>query len=898
MKEKREVERRYDMNLLIILISSMLFIAFLLPSISASFVYQNNTLETKYVGGESIKGNVELRLIDEPAASLLTSNFEGSTALIDILKANEFEEGKDYNCSIKNCAVGHRTKSSVQSLALNTGENASIGFRISGKPVEIDSVRFSVETNSAASCTRPYVISVLGNNETNLQTNKYKNVSCGSTMKGCFDSSLGNYDSATITSDAYCEKIKLPIAPAYKVGGKIKNSTSGYGKLKIEMFDESWSSLGKCDLPRHNMSNTEELACIIEYAPVTIKDAFVCINLEGGANSNYEINSEQAGNVCGTTGVGTEQLNRDYDIYAEALQFDSIGMEINESLYSQIYSESLALLIDSYIADKYERDCSKGCIIPFEIFSGSTQTLNFNNIEIRYKDPALLGNKELYLLEKEMPTLNSGYLKINIEKANFLIPSLSKEKNLMILLAGRNVLPRAIGINITLGFVFDIQPKFVLPGIEVLFNAITSQNITKSEWGFGDGIKEETQGKSLKHKYASEGTYDLRVSLTRKDNVKVTKNFTVIVGNSSGAIKIITKNYEERIANLSKQMKSYDGWISTELEKKVNITELNETINKAKEDAESSESNKSEILERLAGIEIPRSFVSDKSGILPIEVGYDSLNPSYAAVLSKKELSGEDEEKLKEQILGWLEDNYKADVEFKTISAFQEDVKPLYTKFIIKITNKKQGENEAYLILDRPKEEIVFKKDYGQIGVEGESGSATAILIKDSGEIEFLLQEEVETEEIGAYIAPNIEKLSLKDDVKIIKPNPRPKKAFYWYILLVIGFFVIYLSLQEWYKRRYEAYLFRSKDDLYNVINFIFNQRIAKMDDNEIRRKLSGTGWKGEQLSYAFKKIDGKRTGMFEIPIFRFFEQRKIKREIAKRQQNQNLGMQQIDRNL
>ena len=56
------------------------------------------------------------------------------------------------------------------------------------------------------------------------------------------------------------------------------------------------------------------------------------------------------------------------------------------------------------------------------------------------------------------------------------------------------------------------------------------------------------------------------------------------------------------------------------------------------------------------------------------------------------------------------------------------------------------------------------------------------------------------------------------------------------------------------------------------------------MDDNEIRRKLSGTGWKGEQLTYAFKKIDRKRTGMFEIPIFRFFEQRKIKREIAKRQ--------------
>ena len=57
------------------------------------------------------------------------------------------------------------------------------------------------------------------------------------------------------------------------------------------------------------------------------------------------------------------------------------------------------------------------------------------------------------------------------------------------------------------------------------------------------------------------------------------------------------------------------------------------------------------------------------------------------------------------------------------------------------------------------------------------------------------------------------------------------------------------------------------------------------MDDNAIRKNLHGSLWGGEQIIYAFKKIDGKRTGMFEIPLFRGSEQRKIQDEIQKRRQ-------------
>ena len=41
--------------------------------------------------------------------------------------------------------------------------------------------------------------------------------------------------------------------------------------------------------------------------------------------------------------------------------------------------------------------------------------------------------------------------------------------------------------------------------------------------------------------------------------------------------------------------------------------------------------------------------------------------------------------------------------------------------------------------------------------------------------------------------------------------------------------------------------------------------------------------WKREQIIYAFKKLTGKRTGMWEIPIFRRFERKKIIKELKKR---------------
>src|SRR3989344_559670 len=102
-------------------------------------------------------------------------------------------------------------------------------------------------------------------------------------------------------------------------------------------------------------------------------------------------------------------------------------------------------------------------------------------------------------------------------------------------------------------------------------------------------------------------------------------------------------------------------------------------------------------------------------------------------------------------------------------------------------------------------------------------------------------------------------------------------------LLLIVIFLGVYIILQSWYKRHYERSLFRNPNDLYNLINFIYNSRKAGLRDNDGRKKLLDKKWKREQVNYAFKKIDGKRTGMWEIPIFKFLENRKVRRELQKK---------------
>ncbi|MEK6850205.1 MAG: PKD domain-containing protein [Nanoarchaeota archaeon] len=866
---------------------------------AATFSYGGNNILRSYVGGELISGTLNMSLKGESATSLLTSNFEGSISLIDFLKKNDLIEGQDYACNFKNCADAYKVGSTMTSLSLVNNERKAIGFKITGSDVRINSMKLSLSSDVGPSCSKEFELNI-ANDTKNVQSYKYLNETCGEPKHGCFDTSLRDNNWAGITSSTYCEKMLMPTAPAFQVGARIKDKTSGTSDLKIEIYDSDWNFVGDCILPK-NTQNIQDVSCIIPFANTEEKNIYVCIHSENG-NADYQINFETESPICGNIGTYFEDYGGDYDLFAVPLKFDSLNFEINETTYQDLTGEFLSAVVDNYIDNVYNRNCtsSLGCVVPIDLIVNKQQTISITNANINYDISVAnsVSNGNVYALDKANATISSVYLNLNVEKAGLGLPVTTSDKTLRLYLNGVGIFP-GFAINVTPGFVFDIAPKNALVGIDTSFEVLTSVNVSSVKWSFGDGSADmTTQTKRVSHKYMQEGDFELIVEVTKNNGVTVRKTFIIFSGNIQTAVENLISKSDKLLGNLSTQMSSFDPWVKNALNNKINLTEINLSLNgiKAKISA-GGDYSYSEALDELLALDLPKEIIINSQGRdIPLDVGFNNIDSSYVELLSGDETSLTDSQRsdLLQKIINWNYDYYSSKVEYKVISKKSDsEIAPIFTYFKIVLTGKNGAQKSGNLIIDYPKDEIVFKDNYGQISLDSESGSATSIAISNGLTIELLLPAKIQVSELGAYVAPPLNEL-VNDSGYIPPecPDCKPKKISVWlYIILVIVFLVIYIILQEWYKKRYESFLFKNRDDLYNIINFIFNSRITGLSDNEIRKKLSSNNWKLEQISYSFKKIDGKRTGMWEIPIFKFLENRRVKKEIAlRKEQNQVNG--------
>ena len=173
--------------------------------------------------------------------------------------------------------------------------------------------------------------------------------------------------------------------------------------------------------------------------------------------------------------------------------------------------------------------------------------------------------------------------------------------------------------------------------------------------------------------------------------------------------------------------------------------------------------------------------------------------------------------------------------------------------------------------------------------------------LKEAETIEVLYPGKIDVKELPIYVSPEFKNLELRDELGICNFNKRCEKdlnenykncrsdckplgwTLFWFFILFLAAFIVYIVLQEWYKRNYESRLFKNKNHLFNLIHFMnnsFNQGIRR---SKIFSNLKNLNWRGEQLTYAWNKLHGKRTGMWEIPIFKWVEKKQVKRELDKR---------------
>ncbi|MBM3231891.1 PKD domain-containing protein [Candidatus Pacearchaeota archaeon] len=886
-----------------LIIAIFVFIIFGIITVFASVNHLHNTIATNYSDGEKISGKINLRFSNEPGDVKVTSNFPGNLTLLELIENQTgLIEGIEYNCSTNGCLNDYSSSGVVQQIQVDSGEVDYAGFKIEGSGIKVKDAKLRISSNAPSSCTPSLYVDLLSDGENILTASKGNGESCGIRHTGCYAQS--NILLATIvTGREYCEKISIPQAPGFIVGAQIKQG-NGESNLTMKLYDGNTNNLlGSCKLPQHSpQQQTQEISCKINYSSYETREYYVCVSTS--INNGYQIGQETISPTCGTA-QGFNSLNSDFDIFAETEKYAaSPNIVINVSTYKKAFNRNITQIIDQYVQNLYDGNCESDCFVPIKIF-GVSQTVLFNEPELKYESfgAVLAPIEEINELDYQSTRITSNNLSLDISKANFVIPIASNENSFKLYLDGNSFLTKPI--NIRRSFAFDINPKSVAFGQNVRFNATSATIIIRTIWNFGDGTPVQTvNGTSIDHAFTKNGT-SFTVNVTAiANNTQVTRTFTVIVGNPKVIANLTIIEYRKRLTNITGQINSYPSWAVPKIQSIVRLNNMTSELNTIELNFRNAslEEEYQNIMLDLIELDVPAYVSSTVSGDnLPLGLGYENINPSYIEEIENKDLQNGG---LKEQISAWMNDNFNAEISFKKIQRIgNSGTQPVGGLFTIKTNPINSVNGNVYLIFGQDVENVgVYGTNYKPLSVT--SGTDYILLDTSKSEtFEFFVEGDIDVETLGAYIAPslnilgNIETPSGVCEINNICeseetadscPEDCSRKWFkftiFGWILIAIGAIIGYIVLQEWYKRNYQRSLFPNSNDLFNLINFIYNARKSGSSDSDIKAKLRQQQWSSERIGFAFKKIEGKRAGMLEIPIFTHKEHNEIVKQIETRQ--------------
>ncbi len=867
---------------------------------SASFTLYNSSIEEMYAPGAALSGWINLSLDDEDSDSLLTG-FEGEIEILEFLENNELFSEDDFSCLPFDCLTNYDSSNyqTSKSYSLKGGDKKLIGIKISGSIDEVTGFSMNVESNAAESGYPQIFFNFLDNRDIEWQSNNFSG-NFGEEIYDCYEegSVTGN---AEITETEYCQKINIPPASRLRIGADVVEVPGKGGNVDFQMRAYNDDENEVCIA---TASGTGEIACEVDIVNNKFVDFFVCISTEDYDDDNkYSINYEQD-DPCGFSEYGEEE-SYDFAIFASPGKYSRLGSFVLDEQKVEDHSRVYLLeYLEDYVYSKYKNNCSKGCIIPIEIISGVNQNLVISNLGLSYKNSDGLSTTEnnIYDLSETPATISMESKILYLEKSEISVPSSYGNKTLSLKLDGDEIVERRIEV-LKSGTIGEIFPLVTCAGVPTVFTVSASGNISKYKWEFSDGENVTTTENYTSHTFSQTGTYSLKVTIT-SSGVSLSKQVDISIVSPSAEINKTLEEKKEALENLTSFINGISGWYKVELESAIDIeSRESELLDLTERYENATEEEYVGILTDIYELKIPSEIEKvDFDGVfLPSEV-----DPSY---LIEFGYYSDDPYQYSDQIISWMVANINLNLESTIFYGKYPDKKePIFTFIKLKVDPKESVE-EAYLIIKE--QGIIFKEDYGQT----ESGGATGIELIDlesERTIEFIFPIGVEAIDLPLYISPDFSELPEDivvgpcdnngecdgDEDEDNCPNDCHKaplgKIMMWIFILLAVAFVIYIILQEWYKRRYESHLFKEKGELYNLMSFMDNALRRGLSKDKVYEMLKKYKWKSEQITYTFKKLFGKRTGMWEIPIFNVFEKKKVQKELAKRRQFGNPGLQKI----
>lgn len=851
---------------------------FLFPSmISADFAKgnQSHSIQIKYAPNEILQGWINISIDNEPVNSLLKTNFGGSIKIVDFLKLNS----ANYKCSTSDCGDDYLASGSgenIKTFTLNAGEKKVFGFKLAGDIDKINTINFDIESNAASSFVNQLEVDFLNDGIIDFINNK-SGTNIHTPNYGCYSST--NPVLGSLTSEPYCQKITLPQEPSVIVGIWIKNETTGEGGIVTMDLYKGENFIGECDLTSKVPSASEEgkeVSCEINKMISEAGNYYVCASSDN--RGSYKIRAS-TNNKCGFKGTPLQTELASYQIFTQDrsfADFEMLSIKDNLPLGSEFFHE----LAEEYFREKYGSpiECSEGgCVFPISIKSNvNNQQITLKNLAINHDTNILTGEIEtrFYNLNSTSAKVSAGMQKLYLNKTNFTAPSDFGKKTLTLTLENSKIFDKEIEIE-KIPQIISLNPLIAMAAYPTEFTAkietFNSSNITGYDWDFGDGTKTTTKENKAEHTYDSIGYFDLKVSVINKAGVGSSKTFNISVQTPKDAIDNVLGYKFGNFNGIKTQIEKFPSFEQNSIKAVLGFDEIDKQISdiQQRNKTASSDNDYVKIMADLIKLNIPSSIKTTKNTTsVSFYPESGDINLEILKTIGGGDYSSGDEGKYKQAVLDWNVDNAEMKISFKELSAvYESNAEKILGIFEIDINGKDSREN-SYLIIKKL-DDLTFKDSSS---IEEKEGYVFTEITSGGKTLEFTTTEDYDFSNIPAFVSPSLNELSV-DSGEVGEEKRISKWIWMALIIVSLAFFgiVLYIIMQEWYKRKYESYLFKNRNDLYNLISYIEGMKINGMESGEIASKLRRSGWSSEQVRYVIRKYAGKKTGMLEIPIDKFF---------------------------
>lgn len=863
------------MNKAVIFFSAFSLIILLSHFISAGILAPNASIGYLYAPNSTILGWVNMSLSNVPIDSYIFSNVGGTgISLRQLLTQQSFS----YSCNTADCNSSYSiigSQSPTESFNLITGQPQTYGFLVTGKSPNISSGNyFSLNVTSDAPLSSMPQLSVDMLNDGSSEWTAYHSSGIwGSSNYGCYNSALHSSQGTTsyLGPALYCERISFPISSQVNIGANVIGSGNAAFKMSIQDVNMT-SALGVCS---SSISSTGLVNCTAQiigtsnnYSIKTPGNFWVCINQTSG--NGYSINTSTSSSSCGFVGSYQGSYTIDFQVFGASVLFSPVGSFIfndTEATNSGYAGSNLESEITSYLQNKYDNNCTSiSCVIPVGFNDTVNQTVNLSNLNL-FVDTADQGRilvNSLYNVSVSSALVNTnGYKIFSLNSAGFVTPGNFGVSNFTLTLYdGVNsytLLSQAINVT-KIPQIYSISPNTAPAAVPTNFTAninYFNTNISglQYQWNFGDGSQNQTTTTNMiSHTYGNIGTFNLSVIVSNQQGLSSSGNFAISVVAPKDAVnQTLTADLQD-VTNIQNEIGNYPTFVQTSLKnilKLANTSSLLQSLQNKSNNAV-NDSDYVGILNSLQAINLPQEVqLSTTANSVPFVQSGDTINLDAV-----KRIGGTYDSSKKDDyvnaILNWDISNISLNIDYSEYSAaYGQLITPILD--VVKVTATGNPPANSYLfipVLDN----ISLDKSYNL------TGSYYNIPLSSGKIVQFSTTDSFSPYELPIFISPSLDQITLP------QTNTTSDNRMIIFIIIlgavVLVGIISYIAIGRWYQRRYESYLFKDRNDLYNMINYINTSKLKGLKQNEIENNLRKAKWTNEQISYVMKKYSGKRVGV------------------------------------